>query len=129
MHRPDINRLTGTTHMVGAQDFQPYRGPPPTILPYVREAGFEGPLMLRDFDIDGPPLSSFVERWRPEATYFSSAIWKGHHHVTGCRLSPCSPHRWRSCWGLHERFSAVVRQTNVGHGRGVVRCETSIERR
>ncbi|MED6224009.1 hypothetical protein PIB30_079644 [Stylosanthes scabra] len=32
----------------------------------VRDAGFKGPLMMRDFDIDGPLLLTFVERWRHE---------------------------------------------------------------
>ncbi|MED6115268.1 hypothetical protein PIB30_088795 [Stylosanthes scabra] len=72
MRSPDINRFTETTHMIGAQVFQVPRllelrrsslivAPPPAILPYIREADFEGPLMLRDFDIDGPLFSSFVE--------------------------------------------------------------------
>ncbi|MED6114749.1 hypothetical protein PIB30_083500, partial [Stylosanthes scabra] len=30
--------------------------PPPAIIMHVRAAGFEGPLMMRDFDIDGPFL-------------------------------------------------------------------------
>ncbi|MED6115086.1 hypothetical protein PIB30_086830 [Stylosanthes scabra] len=56
--------------------------PPPAITSYVREASFENPLMLRDFDIDGPLLSSFVERWRLET------------HIFICRLEmPPSPYR------------------------------------
>ncbi|MED6164763.1 hypothetical protein PIB30_093312 [Stylosanthes scabra] len=37
--------------------------PLPAIMSHVRNAGFEDSLMMRDFDIDGPLLSSFVERW------------------------------------------------------------------
>ncbi|MED6137166.1 hypothetical protein PIB30_062493, partial [Stylosanthes scabra] len=41
--------------------------PPPVIMSHVRDAGFEGPLMMRDFDVDSPLLSTFVEHWRPES--------------------------------------------------------------
>ncbi|MED6110652.1 hypothetical protein PIB30_044873 [Stylosanthes scabra] len=36
--------------------------PPDTIVPCIEEADFEGLLRMRDFDIDGPLLSSFVEQ-------------------------------------------------------------------
>ncbi|MED6133730.1 hypothetical protein PIB30_030819 [Stylosanthes scabra] len=74
MRSPNINGLTREIQVVGVQDFQvPHllklcRGsvtvaPSPTIIPYIRDVGFEGPLMLTDFNIDGPLLSSFVEGW------------------------------------------------------------------
>ncbi|MED6208867.1 hypothetical protein PIB30_049146 [Stylosanthes scabra] len=77
----DINRLTKTTHVVGAVDFQVSRmlelrrgsvvvSPPPSIVSYVEEAGFGGLLRMRDFDIDSGLLSAFVERWRPETHTF-----------------------------------------------------------
>ncbi|MED6160812.1 hypothetical protein PIB30_054803 [Stylosanthes scabra] len=75
----NIGRLTREVHLVGAVDFQFPRllelrrgsiivPPPDAIVPYIEEAGFEGPLRMRDFDIDGLLLSSFVERDRVRQT-------------------------------------------------------------
>ncbi|MED6171670.1 hypothetical protein PIB30_042916 [Stylosanthes scabra] len=43
---------------------------PPVILQYVRHAGFEGLLAMKDFDIDSGLWSAFVERWRPKTHTF-----------------------------------------------------------
>ncbi|MED6110680.1 hypothetical protein PIB30_045115 [Stylosanthes scabra] len=77
----DISRLNRTTHIVKAMDFQTPRllelrrgsitmPSPPAIIPHLEAVDFEGPMMMRDFDIDSPILSSFVERWRPETHSF-----------------------------------------------------------
>ncbi|MED6179631.1 hypothetical protein PIB30_002455 [Stylosanthes scabra] len=76
MRSADINRLTGMTHMTEVPRLLELPrssvivAPLPTIMSYVRDAGFEGPWIMRDFDIDGPLLSSFVKRWRPKTHTF-----------------------------------------------------------
>ncbi|MED6112169.1 hypothetical protein PIB30_059275 [Stylosanthes scabra] len=44
--------------------------PPPALLQYIRQAGFEHAVQLRDFCFDAALLSAFVERWRPETHTF-----------------------------------------------------------
>ncbi|MED6133878.1 hypothetical protein PIB30_032341 [Stylosanthes scabra] len=40
--------------------------PPEALVPFMREAGFSGPLEMRSLVYDDPVLSAFVERWWPD---------------------------------------------------------------
>ncbi|MED6172252.1 hypothetical protein PIB30_048299 [Stylosanthes scabra] len=77
--------------------------PPPAILPYVQDIGFEVPLVMRDFDIDSPLLSAFVERW--------------------------TTHRRRAIWRVRSRFPAVVWEIDVADGGRLVRRKATVKRR
>ncbi|MED6148413.1 hypothetical protein PIB30_052971 [Stylosanthes scabra] len=78
---PDINRLEQSYHMAGAIGFQdprtltphgvvPNMPPLDCMVPYIRGAGFGGPLEMRAFDYDMSLVSALVERWRPETHSF-----------------------------------------------------------
>ncbi|MED6139057.1 hypothetical protein PIB30_080290 [Stylosanthes scabra] len=78
---PDINRLDRRHHVAGAIGFQdprtltargvvPTMPPPDCLVPYIREAGFSGPLQMRLFDYDMPLVFALVERWRPKTHSF-----------------------------------------------------------
>ncbi|MED6128594.1 hypothetical protein PIB30_099411, partial [Stylosanthes scabra] len=77
----DINRLDRSHHVTGAIGFQdqqtlaprgivPTMPPPACLVPYIHEAGFDGPLQMRSFDYDMPLVSALVERWRPKTHSF-----------------------------------------------------------
>ncbi|RYR23571.1 hypothetical protein Ahy_B03g068774 [Arachis hypogaea] len=88
----DINRLNDTWHVARALDFKLSvlkiaattvtfapcvtlgLPPPPIMLPYIREAGFEHAVRLRNFIFDGCLIFAFVKWWRPE-TYTFNLPW------------------------------------------------------
>ncbi|MED6161691.1 hypothetical protein PIB30_063148 [Stylosanthes scabra] len=83
MRSADLGRLTREVHVVGAADFETPRmlelrrgsvcmEPRAAIIPYIQEAGFEGPLRMRDFDVDGPLLWGPCWRMRPR---FPAVVW------------------------------------------------------
>ncbi|MED6211973.1 hypothetical protein PIB30_078644 [Stylosanthes scabra] len=63
--------------------------PPDCLVPYIREAGFGGPLEMRAFDYDMPLVSALVERWRLETHSFHLLLGGVHDHVADtCLWSP-----------------------------------------
>ncbi|MED6199094.1 hypothetical protein PIB30_072647 [Stylosanthes scabra] len=62
--------------MLTPRDVVPNVPPPDILIPYIKEAGFGGPLEMRLFDYDMPLLSAVVERWRPE-THSFHLPWDG----------------------------------------------------
>ncbi|MED6161139.1 hypothetical protein PIB30_057888 [Stylosanthes scabra] len=88
LRNSDINRLSREIHVVGALDFQ---------VPHLLE-------LRRGSVVSGGGLrhTPFIFRGG------------GDHHVTGCRLPPWSPHRWRPCWRVCERFQQWYGRPNWG---------------
>ncbi|MED6201294.1 hypothetical protein PIB30_093480 [Stylosanthes scabra] len=92
--------------------------PPDCLVPYIREAGFGGPLQMRPFDYDMTLVSALVERWRPE-TQFPFAMGGVHDHVAGRGLSSRTSHGRRPDQRVRAGLPGLVRGRDLGHGLGI----------
>ncbi|MED6205027.1 hypothetical protein PIB30_014251 [Stylosanthes scabra] len=80
--------------------------PPPPLMQYIRQAGFDHAVQLRDFCFDAALLSAFVERWRPDP-HLPPPVGRVHHHPPRCGISLRSAHERCAGGGM----SARLRQT------------------
>ncbi|MED6198848.1 hypothetical protein PIB30_070348 [Stylosanthes scabra] len=105
------NMLYEDPRTLTAHGVIPYTPLPDCLVPYIREAGFGGPLQMRPFDYDMLLVSALVERWRPETQSF--------HLPWGHGLSSRTPHERRPDQRVCAGFSELVRDRDLGNGPGI----------
>ncbi|MED6150745.1 hypothetical protein PIB30_075505 [Stylosanthes scabra] len=99
-----------------ARGVVPYMPPPECLVPYIRDAGFGGPLQMGPFDYDMPLVSDLLRGRDRRRTVF---ICRGGSARSRRGIPSRSPHGWRPDQLVCAGLSNVVRNKDLGHGPGI----------